>query len=138
MGKDRRKQAAWLVLLQGELIALGIYLLGIMLLALLVVKGVLPERGAYPAVVVMCLLTAMTAGLLAVRKSSLGRLSAGILSAVIFGAILLLVGTCAWQEITWTGRGGVLLLCALCGGILSAMMGGQKRRKGKRVYKKAL
>ena len=138
MGKDRRKQAVWVVFLRGELIALGIYLLGIMLLALLVVKGVLPERGVYPAVAVMCLLTAMTAGLLAVRKSSLGRLSAGILSAVIFGAILLLVGTCAWQEITWTGRGGVLLLCALCGGILSAMMGGQKRRKGKRVYKKAL
>ncbi|MBR5472130.1 MAG: TIGR04086 family membrane protein [Oscillibacter sp.] len=138
MGKDRRKQAVWVVFLRGELIALGIYLLGIMLLTLLVVKGVLPERGAYPAVAVMCLLTSMTAGLLAVRKSSLGRLSAGILSAVIFGAILLLVGTCAWQEIAWTGRGGVLLLCALCGGILSVMMGGQKRRKGKRVYKKAL
>lgn len=138
MGKDKRKQAAWVVFLRGELVALGIYLLGIMLLALLVVKGVLPERGAYPVVAVMCLLTAMMAGLLTVRKSSLGRLGAGILSAVIFEAILLLVGTCVWQETTWTGRGGVLLLCALCGGVLSAMMGGQKRRKGKRVYKKPL
>lgn len=138
MGKDKRKQTAWGVFLRGELIALGVYLLGVMLLALLVTRGLLPEQGMYPMVAAMCLLASMTAGLLTVRKSSFGHLGAGVLSALIFVAILLLIGACVWQEIAWTGKGGALLLCALCGGILSAMMGGKKRRKGKRIYKKAL
>ena len=138
MGKDRRKQAAWTVFFRGELAALVVYLLGVLLLALIAVKGLLPEQGMYPAVAAVCLLTSMTAGVLTARKSSLGRLAVGILSGVIFGAVLFLVGMCVWQEITWSGKGGGVLVCAICGGVLSAMLGGQKRRKGKRIYKKAL
>lgn len=134
MGKGRKQQAAapWMGFLQGGLLALGVYLLGLLLLALLMVKGTLPERGAFPAVAVLCAAAVFCGGMAAARRSPWGTLSAGLLCAALFAVVLAAVGTAFWQGITWTGHGGILLLCALGGGVLAGLLGGRKRGKRKR------
>ena len=45
MGKGKRQQTAqWVVFARSTLLAMGIYLLGLLLLALLLVNGTLPEK----------------------------------------------------------------------------------------------
>lgn len=133
MAKGKRQQAApWAAFAQGGLLALGVYLLGLLLLALLLVKGTVPERSAFPAVAVLCVLAVLCGGLVAARRSPWGTLPAALLCAVLFAAVLAAVGTGFWQGITWTGRGGILLLCALGGGVLAGLLGGRRRGKRKR------
>ena len=50
MGGNTRKQSTWwLALVQGLLLSLGVYLAAAALIALLLVRAVLPEAGTYPA-----------------------------------------------------------------------------------------
>lgn len=136
MGKGRKQQTAvWMVFLQGLLAALGVYLAGQLLLALLLVKGTLPEGMAFPAVAVLCAAAAVCGGLLTVRRSPWGTLPAGLLTAGLFAGVLLVVGLSCWESVTWTGHGGVLLLCALAGGLLAGLLGGRRKRGGKRKRK---
>ena len=60
MGKKKTTTAVWMVYLQGVLLGAGCYLAGILLLALLVVKGGVPERAVFPATALWCL--AVSAG----------------------------------------------------------------------------
>lgn len=136
MGKDRKKQSTWIVFLRAELTALVLYTTGICLLALLAVKGVLPEQGAFPVTAIFCVLASFVAGSMVVRNAPLGRLPAALIAAALFAMALFLIGMCAWQEISWSGRGGILLLCVLGGGSLAALSGTRKRKVGKRARKK--
>ena len=55
MGKKKAATSAvWMVFLQGTLLALGVYLAGILLLALLMVKGSAPENTALPLTAALC------------------------------------------------------------------------------------
>lgn len=133
MGKERKKTALWIVFLRGSIVALGIYLLGVLLLALLVVRGTLPESGTFPILAVLCVIAVLCGSLITVRKSPWGKLPTALLTSVIFGTTLTVVGVSFWREIT--GEGGILLLCALSGGVLAALLGSRKRKAGKRVRK---
>lgn len=133
MGKERKKTALWIVFLRGSIVALSIYLLGVLLLALLVVRGMLPESGTFPILAVLCVIAVLCGSLITVRKSPWGKLPTALLTSVIFGTTLTVVGVSFWREIT--GEGGILLLCALSGGVLAALLGSRKRKAGKRVRK---
>lgn len=72
-----------------------------------------------------CCLASFAGAMLSVRRSSWGSLgqqamvsAAGFLLAVVAVALL------CWQQITWLGRGGVLLLCGAGGGLLAACWAG--------------
>ena len=108
MAKGKKRPAPWQGLLAGGLLTLGIYLLGLLLLTLLVVKGVLSEGGSFPAAAVLCTLSTLLGGLLAVRLT--GWRAGGLLAAALV-------------------RGGILLLCGLAGGLLASLAGPQKRRR---------
>ena len=70
---------------------------------------------------------------LAAGQAGMGRLPGAMLAAALFVCALIAVGALAWQGITWTGHGGILILCALAGGLLAGLLGGRKRGgKGKR------
>ena len=69
---------------------------------------------------------------MAARRSPWGTLPAALACAALFAAVLAAVGTAFWQGITWTGRGGVLLLCVLGGGVLSGLLGGRRGKRRKR------
>lgn len=127
MVKGRKKVAAWQGCLAGGLLSLGVYLLGLLLLSMLLVKGTVPEGGGFPMVAVLCALSALAGGVLAVRLTR--RKESGLLTAAIFLLVLVLAGLGLWEEITWLGQGGVLLLCALAGGLLAGAAGPKTRRR---------
>lgn len=129
MAKGRKKLAVWQGFLAGGLLTLGAYLLGLMLLTLLLVKGALSEGGSFPVVAALCVLASLAGGLLTVRLT-LWR-AGGVLTAAAFLFVLLLAGLGLWGEIAWMGRGGVLLLCGLAGGLLAGAAGPRKRRRRK-------
>lgn len=129
-GKKRRT-AAGVVLLQGAAVSVIVYLAGILLLALLVVKGAVPERAAFPAVAVLCLLGTLSGGVVTARRTPWGPLSAALLNTALFAAVLLVVGLACWPD--GIGSSGViLLLCALGGGLAAGLLGGRRGRRRKR------
>lgn len=132
MGKKKTTTAVWMVYLQGVLLGAGCYLAGILLLALLVVKGIVPASAAFPLTAALCLLASAGGGLLTVRRGPWGPLPSALLNAALFAALLILLGMSFWQRITWNGRGGILLLCILAGGILAGFLGGRRPRRRKR------
>ncbi len=129
MAKGRKKLAVWQGFLAGGMLTLGVYLLGLLFLTLLLVKGALSEGGSFPMVAALCALASLAGGMLTVRLT-LWRMG-GVLTAAAFLFVLLLAGLGFWGEITWMGRGGVLLLCGLAGGILAGAASSRKRRRRK-------
>lgn len=133
MGKGKKQSPNGLVFLKGLFLSLGIYLLGLLLVTLLVVKGALTEGGMFPAVAALCLLAALTGGTLCARRPVWGPLPSAMMCAVLFAGILAAAGILCWEEgIAWTGHGGILVLCALAGGLLAGVLGGGRRKKKKR------
>ena len=132
---EKKKQTPeWANYLRGILLALGVYLVSQMLVALLLVKGALPESRSFLVVAVCCVVSALIGGIWG-GKTSLGRLAGGVLVAAGFAVVLVAVGLLCWDGILWTGHGGILLLCALAGGVLSGLVGG---KRGRRVKRKTL
>lgn len=127
MAKGRKKLVVWQGFLAGGLLSLGVYLLGLLLTALLLVKGMLPEGARFPVVAALCALAALVGGALTVRLTRWK--AGGILTALIFLFALLLAGLGFWEEITWMGHGGILLLCGLAGGALSGAASPKPRRR---------
>lgn len=134
MGKEKKRDAAWTVFVQGSLVSLWVYLVGLFLAALLLVKGGLPEDAMFPVVAALCTAASVCGGLVAGGNSPWGTLPASMLNASIFSGILILVGTVCWHEVPWKGRGLVILLCALAGGALAGVLArpkGRRRKRGK-------
>ena len=131
MGK-KKPAPVWAVFLQGSLLALGVYAAGILLLTLLLVKGAVPEGSAFPVLAALCLLASLGGGLAVARRTPLGTLPAALLNTLIFAMVLAAAGMSCWKGISWIGQGGVLLLCALAGGLLAGLIGGRRKRRRKR------
>lgn len=133
MSKAKKQPPNMLVFLKGLLLAFAVYLPGLLLVTLLVVRGVVKESGLFPAVAAFCLLASLTGGFFCARRPVWGALPSAMLCAVLFAAVLTAAGILCWEEgITWTGRGGILLLCALAGGLLAGLLGSGRKRKRKR------
>lgn len=129
---NKKTVPVWRVFLEGALVTLGVYVGGVALLALLVVKGAVPEDSAFPVLAALCALAAVSGGLPAAKRSPWGTLPSALLNTAIFAAVLATVGLLCWEEgVAWNGRGGILLLCALAGGVLAGVLGGRRpaRRK---------
>ena len=90
-GTARKKTPAGMVVLQGVLVSLAIYLLAAVVLALLAVKGVMPEKSLFPALAVCCGVCALAGGMACARRVPWGH------------------GGCCWIR-SGTGGGGVALL----------------------------
>ena len=134
-GTARKKTPAGMVVLQGVLVSLAIYLLAAVVLALLAVKGVVPEESLFPVLAVCCGVCALAGGMICARRVPWGALPGAMAAAAGFGAVLVAVGLLCWTDgVTWTGRGGILLACVLGGGLLAGLLG--RRRGGRRVQKK--
>ena len=136
MGNGRKKDTAlWMVFVQGVALSLGVYLLVTVLASLLLVKAVLPEAGAFPVLAAGCCLSACLGGLPCPRRSPWGSLPSALMCAAGFLAVLIVVSLLCWKQISWLGRGGLLLLCGAGGGLLAGVLGGRRRRRkgGKRV-----
>lgn len=131
-----KKQTAWVIFIQGILLSLGAYLILQLLLAFLLVKSVLPQESSFPALALACGLSALLGGIFCARRSALGTLSSSLIATAGFAALLIAVGILCYEGITWTGRGGILLISALVGGILAGLLSSKRRRKAKRKVKR--
>lgn len=133
MGKTKKQQPAWLPFLKGILLAAGIYLAGHLLLAALMVCGTLGEGAAFPVTAVLCVVASLCGALLSVRRCAFGPLAGGLLSAALFSAVLMTVGLLCWREIALAGRGGILLGCAIAGGVLAGFLGARRPKQKRRA-----
>lgn len=131
MGKGKKQAPDGIVFLKGVGLSLGVYLLGQLLITLLVVKGALSEENMFPMAAVFCVLAALAGGVLCTRCPPWGMLPSAMLCAGLFAAVLAGIGLLCWDGISWTGHGGILILCALSGGVLAGLLGGRRGRKGK-------
>ena len=135
MGKGgKARSAPWRGVLWGVLAAFGLYLIGTALLALLIVKGAVPEGVMFPVTAVLCVVSVLCGGLLA--GPMLPPLPGAMAVAACFGGVLLAVGAACWQGVTWAGHGGVLLACTLGGGLLSGVLAGSRRGRRRKLKRK--
>ena len=88
----------------GGLLALGIWLLWQMGLALLTVKSVLPENALIPGQWAGAFLAAFTGGRFTVRRSGLGPLPAAMAVAAVFAGMAALLGFLIFGELSLGGR----------------------------------
>lgn len=134
MAKSRKQAAPWQGFLMGGAACVGVYLLGLLLLSLLLVKGVLSEENRFPAVAALCVLAALCGGSVSIWRSA--RRAGGMAAGAVFAAVLVMVGMVFWRDgIAWLGHGGILLLCALAGGLLAGAACGKRSRGGRRKRK---
>lgn len=129
MSKQKESAAAFL---KGTGMTLLLYILLQMLLALLAVKGALPEKRLFPAQAVTAVLAMLPGGLYAARRSGLGALPAAMLTALSFAILLSLVGLLVYDGVAQTGQTVVLLLAAAAGGLLAGLLGGGGKKKRKK------
>ena len=128
----RRKPGTGGVLLRGAAVSLAVYLAGVLLLALLVVKGIVPQEAAFPVIAALCVLGALSGGLTAARRTPWGPLPSALANTGLFVLALLAVGLGCWQE-RIGAPGGMLLLCALGGGTAAGLLGARQGRRRKRI-----
>lgn len=121
--------------LLGTAMALGIYLLGLLAAAWLLVRGTLPESTAFPVTAGLCAAASFIGGTVSARQMAIGSLPAALLTVGCFVLVLLAAAFGVWQNIACTVQSGGLLLCALTGGLVAGLLGGRKRRKPRRAGK---
>lgn len=114
-------------------LSLVIYIGLQLLLALLAVKGVLPESRLFSAQVITAALAALAGGIYVGRRSPAGTLPAALLSAGGFAAAIALLGLLLYDGLLQSWETGVRLLAICAGGILAglAASGGRKKRRKK-------
>ncbi len=127
----KRKMPGWAGFLEGAALSLGLYIGFQCLLALLTLKGALPEELAFRFQVGSGVLAACAGSALSIRRTETGPLWAGLGSAVIFAATLALGGILLCDDLVWSGESLILLAAALAGGLLAVMLGRKRSRKKK-------
>lgn len=132
----KQKSAAF-VIGQGVGVSLLIYLLMQLLLALLAVKGILPEERLGAIQVAAALLAVLPGSFSAAKRGGLGTMIAAMLVAVFFSALLALGGLLVFDGLSMTGVSRGLLGAIAAGGLLAGLLAmrrgsGRKRRKKRR------
>lgn len=139
MEKRKRKgkaKAPWVLCLWGGGAAIGSYLLGMLLLTLLMMKGVVPEEKGFAFIACFCVLSALLGGWISSR-SAWGPLPGALAVTALFAAVLTFSGICWEEPVCRTGEGWILLGCMLGGGVLAGLLcaSGKNHRRRKRMGK---
>ena len=133
MAKQQSSPAV--VLVRGILASLGIYVAGVVLLALLAVRGTVGEETVFGMVAVLCGAAVMVGGLLCGRKLPWSTMVNVLVCTAGFAAVMVLVCLAIGEGLGQ--RGGVLLGCALLGGCGAGLLCGRRgRRSGARRVKR--
>lgn len=130
----KRKLPGWAGFLEGAALALALYVAFQCMLALLTLKGAVPEGAAFRFQAGSGVLAACAGGMLAMRRTEAGALWAALGAAAIFAVLLLLGGLLLCDGVIWSTESLILLAAALAGGMLAILLG---RRRGKKKRKQA-
>lgn len=125
-----KKKPAWQSWLLGLVITVLLYLMGVLTVTLLTVRGIVGEEQTFPILVFLVLVSTFAGSLIA--GGGKAGASGSLLSAVLF--CLLLVTVCLGVLGDGLTRQGLILLAlALTGGVLAALI---RRKVGKRSGKR--
>ena len=133
MGKSKKQSGPlWMVLSEGILLSLSVWLIGTLALAGGMTMGMVGEEGSFPLLAALTAMAALAGTGFTVRRRA--GFPWTLAAAGGFTALLALCALLVWQRLDWTGHGGVLLLSALLGGALPALLGslsgnGKKRSR---------
>lgn len=127
----KRKMPGWAGFPEGAALSLVLYIVFQCLLALLTIKGVVPEGAAFRFQAGSGAAAACAGGALAIRRTDVGTLLAALGSAAIFAAVLALGGMLACDGVVWSRESLILLAAALAGGALAGVLGGRRGKKRK-------
>lgn len=136
MAKDKKSVGEWGVFLQGAMLSLGTYVVCMFVLALMLVKGILPQEIEMAIVTGGAFFASMLGGIASSNGSSLGRFPASMISAGVFAIILITVGLIGWRETFWGGSSAVLLVCVMAGGVVAGLWSARKRKPRKQRGKR--
>ncbi len=127
----KRKAPGWAGFPEGAALSLALYIVFQCLLALLTIKGVVPEGAAFRFQAGSGAVAACCGGTLAIRRTDAGTLWAALGSAAIFAVVLVLGGMLVCDGVVWSRESLILLAAALAGGVLAGLLGSRrgKRRK---------
>ena len=100
------------------------YLIGVALLALLVVRGSVPEGVSFPAAGLLGFSAAFMGGVWAAPRTPWATLPSALLVGVCLAGELLLIGVCCWDTVALVGQGGALLCCVLGGSAVAGLFAG--------------
>ena len=119
-------------LLKGGVAAGLVSIISLLACAVMVAAGVLRERWMEGAVLACCVVGAWVGGLFAARRIGARTLLVGLAVGGILFLLLLTAGLLAFETAS-IENGGVGVLCAcLCGGGISGLMGGVRKKKKRR------
>ena len=141
MRKTEEEQGAKLVrcalgIVIGGVTALIVCLLFLLAASLGIARGALSERLMYQITVVSCVVGSFIGGNVAVRRCGARSLLAGLAAGGVLFLLLLTVGVLFFRTVS-PGSGGIGLLCGcLCGGAVSGLLGGGRKKKGGHGRKK--
>lgn len=127
----KRKAPGWAGFPEGAALSLALYIVFQCLLALLTIKGVLPEGAAFRFQAGSGAAAACCGGILAIRRTSAGTLWAALGSAAIFAVVLVLGGMLVCDGVVWSRESVILLAAVLAGGILAGLLGSRRGKKRK-------
>ena len=130
--KDKTRQG-WTVLLWGGMAAMWLYLAGILLLALLLVKGYVPEWVERVVLYGLGFAAAAVGGGVMSGRSELAAFPATMLSTAVFLVSVVLVGAVMWPETFWSERCVIPVCAVLAGGIFSGMWCARRGKRRKNV-----
>ena len=132
----KKTTPVWLTVLEGTVLALGVYMGVLLVVALLLVKGVVGESLALPLLAVDCGAAVLGGALFAAgRTATLGALPCALCVCGGFVAVLLVVGLGVYGQLAVTGGGGVLLLTAVGAALAAGLLAGKRRHKRSRARK---
>jgi hypothetical protein len=132
MEKERRG-GNYAMFVRGGAGSIWVYLVLVAVLALLVVKGIIPEKAEAGMVACAGFVSALAGGIVVVGKGNVGRLPAAIVHTTIFVGVLVAIKLMSGTPELWGDGGWSLLSCILTGGLVSGMWRPVKKKRGKRV-----
>jgi len=119
----KRKAPGWAGFPEGAALSLALYIVFQCLLALLTIKGAVPEEAAFRFQAGSGAVAAFFGGMLAIRHTNAGTLLAALGSAAIFALTLMLGGMLACNGVVWSREVG-----AEKGGNSTPLRPGERRR----------
>lgn len=135
MGKRQaKKTVGWSKLGTGAVVSVGVYLLGILLIALLMVKGIVAPEKANVILAAWVMVAAFCGSLPVLKIKAAPPLLACLAQSVVFVVLILTASYLFWEGPVWSRTNVALLLCALVGGLVPGILwgrGGWKKKKRK-------
>jgi putative membrane protein (TIGR04086 family) len=117
----------------GGLLSLGVELMILLLGSVAVSCGLLPETAGTQIIAVACVIGCFAGGRGACVQCPSHRQLAGVAVGAVCFFLILLIGLLTADGLEVGAQGAIELAACLCGGALSGLLGGKRKKKKQRL-----